>query len=149
MALKKRGFNVDRILNQQREERLRLQAEAVRDREKTVAESPKHPSSAAVISSPDGQERKQSVKSEAGTLSNDSNESDGTKKIGFMEKLRKRKGSKGGAEGATPTVMSELEKLRSGMGTGMGAGMDGGLGKPREGVSTQRVSFLSRALCLG
>ncbi|EIW70337.1 hypothetical protein TREMEDRAFT_29286 [Tremella mesenterica DSM 1558] len=34
MALKKRGFNVDRILNQQREERLRLQAERIRDLEK-------------------------------------------------------------------------------------------------------------------
>jgi hypothetical protein len=37
MALKKRGFNVDRILNQQREEKLRVQAEAVRDREKAAA----------------------------------------------------------------------------------------------------------------
>jgi hypothetical protein len=32
ISLKKRGFNVDRILNRQREERLRLDAEAVRDR---------------------------------------------------------------------------------------------------------------------
>lgn len=31
------GFNVDRILNQQREERLRVQAEAGRDREKAAA----------------------------------------------------------------------------------------------------------------
>ena len=37
MALKKRGFNVDRILNQQREEKLRIQAEAVRDRERVTA----------------------------------------------------------------------------------------------------------------
>jgi hypothetical protein len=30
------GFNVDRILNQQREERLRVQAENIRDREKAA-----------------------------------------------------------------------------------------------------------------
>ncbi|WVF71489.1 hypothetical protein IAT40_006295 [Kwoniella sp. CBS 6097] len=36
MALKKRGFNVDRILNQQREERLRVQAEQKRDKEKAA-----------------------------------------------------------------------------------------------------------------
>lgn len=37
MALRKRGFNVDRILNQQNEERLRLKAEAAKDREAQVA----------------------------------------------------------------------------------------------------------------
>ena len=37
MALKKRGYNVDRILNQQREEKLRVQAEVARDREKQAA----------------------------------------------------------------------------------------------------------------
>ncbi|OCF40369.1 hypothetical protein I317_05804 [Kwoniella heveanensis CBS 569] len=36
MALKKRGFNVDRILNQQREERLRIQAEQKREKEKAA-----------------------------------------------------------------------------------------------------------------
>ncbi|WVW83952.1 hypothetical protein I302_105975 [Kwoniella bestiolae CBS 10118] len=39
MALKKRGFNVDRILNQQKEERLRIQAERKRDNEKAAAEA--------------------------------------------------------------------------------------------------------------
>jgi hypothetical protein len=43
MALKKRGFNVDRILNQQREERLRIQAESVRDKEKAAVESAARP----------------------------------------------------------------------------------------------------------
>ncbi len=38
MALKKRGFNVDRMLNQQREEKLRLQAETMRDRERAISE---------------------------------------------------------------------------------------------------------------
>ncbi|WVR07080.1 hypothetical protein IAU60_004119 [Kwoniella sp. DSM 27419] len=36
-ALKKRGFNVDRILNQKREEKLRMQAEQKRDRERAAA----------------------------------------------------------------------------------------------------------------
>lgn len=40
MALKKRGFHVDRILNQQREERMRLKAEAVRDRDRERSEQP-------------------------------------------------------------------------------------------------------------
>ena len=38
-SLKKRGFNVDRILNKHHEERLRLKAEAARDREKAAAEA--------------------------------------------------------------------------------------------------------------
>ena len=37
MALKKRGYNVDRILNSHREEKLRIQAERVRDRERQEA----------------------------------------------------------------------------------------------------------------
>lgn len=36
LALRKRGFNVDRILNQQREEKLRLEAEARRNKETVV-----------------------------------------------------------------------------------------------------------------
>ncbi|WVQ99431.1 hypothetical protein IAU59_006566 [Kwoniella sp. CBS 9459] len=40
MALKKRGFNVDRILNQQREERLRIQAQQKRDKEKPASNAP-------------------------------------------------------------------------------------------------------------
>ncbi|KAK4683722.1 hypothetical protein P7C73_g6509, partial [Tremellales sp. Uapishka_1] len=45
LALKKRGFNVDRILNQQREEKLRIRAEAMRDREKqaSIGEAPSVP----------------------------------------------------------------------------------------------------------
>ena len=38
-SLKKRGFNVDRILNKHHEERLRLKAEAARDREKAAADA--------------------------------------------------------------------------------------------------------------
>lgn len=50
MSLKKRGFNVDRILNAQREEHLRLKAEAQKEREReaeavakaqSLAQSPK------------------------------------------------------------------------------------------------------------
>lgn len=39
MALRKRGYNVDRILNQQREDRLRVRAETKRDREQTAVEA--------------------------------------------------------------------------------------------------------------
>ncbi|KAK6910047.1 hypothetical protein I203_104076 [Kwoniella mangroviensis CBS 8507] len=39
MALKKRGFNVDRIFNQQKEEKLRIQAERKRDKEKAASEA--------------------------------------------------------------------------------------------------------------
>lgn len=56
MSLKKRGFNVDRILNAQREEHLRLKAEAQKEREReaeamakaqSIAQSPKAVEAAA------------------------------------------------------------------------------------------------------
>ena len=94
MALKKRGFNVDRILNQQREERLRLQAEKIRDREKHAGEA--GPAADAV-----------SISSET-SLSQGSTavegEKDGVAKgaRSLYDKIRNRRNSKTSLSGPTP-----------------------------------------------
>ncbi|KLT40935.1 hypothetical protein CC85DRAFT_286971 [Cutaneotrichosporon oleaginosum] len=59
-SLKKRGFNVDRILNAQREEHLRKQAEAVKEREAREASRP--PSSTAAPHQPIAEAGRQTVK---------------------------------------------------------------------------------------
>ncbi|WWC89285.1 uncharacterized protein L201_004206 [Kwoniella dendrophila CBS 6074] len=57
MALKKRGFNVDRILNQQKEEKLRIQAERKRDQEKASAEAQINIAATPDIGNPAGKKR--------------------------------------------------------------------------------------------
>lgn len=152
MALKKRGFNVDRILNQQREERLRIQAETIRDSEKSKIQAT-HDDEATDRTSIDT--------AESGSAG---------KRKSFLHRLRHPSSGQKDKRGA---VQNEMEKngispypfspsgggfpgMPGGMGglNGLG-GMDptipaisgseggGGLGGRAPGTSTKRVSSLS------
>jgi hypothetical protein len=127
MALKKRGFNVERILNQQREEKLRVQAEAVRDREKQALELANRPSvesTAVARSTVSNAPGKPEYPVESG------------KGKGFFERLRTRRTS---ASSEGPQMPGGFGSL--GLGGGLG-GMAGGVTAPgRGGVSTKRVSI--------
>lgn len=158
MALKKRGFNVDRILNQQREERLRLQAETARDREKAAnearaAEDAKASSSIPWPgSSPKGKgdrEDAQSILSEGSqntAVGSDTGTGGKSKSLSLIDRL-KRRSSKSGSMDGLPPMPGALPGMSS-----QGGGGLGGFGGSRSGsgggvsgggnTSTKRVSKL-------
>jgi hypothetical protein len=134
MALKKRGFNVDRILNQQREERLRVQAEETarqRDaREKQAALPPPPPPSAGPPVYDDSSEATSTT-----AFDNESIGSGGSKKSSLLDRLRRHsrdmKGS-GSPEPPMPMMPGGLAgfgkgKFGSGL-SGPGGALGGGAG---------------------
>lgn len=156
MALKKRGFNVDRMLNQQREERLRLQAEAVRDREKT--KSTEDAKASSMIPWPGSPSKGGSTTGEdtASLLSNESQStgtavaSDSGGKSKFWDKIKNRRSSDKGGGLTMPGAMPGMPSM-SDIGSGSvlggmlselrGAGARGsGSGGGGPGTSTKRVS---------
>nr|XP_019011143.1 uncharacterized protein I206_04455 [Kwoniella pini CBS 10737]OCF49924.1 hypothetical protein I206_04455 [Kwoniella pini CBS 10737] len=94
MALKKRGFNVDRILNLQKEEKLRVQAERKRQQIDAIqsSESNTTPSSTAMV------QRKTSIDSTSLASSSTANEEkDGSSlksKQGLLNRFRRKSTSK-------------------------------------------------------
>lgn len=168
MALKKRGFNVDRILNQKREEKMRLQAEAVRDREKNAAAAAEAKANAdakassaipwpgsdatssrpeSVMSSntapPDYESRLSSQTDRMSTGNGDNDHASGKGK-GFLDRLRGRKssGTGAGSTGGMPSMPGGFGSLGAGVQDAINRAGGGGLGMhagPRPGVSTTRV----------
>jgi hypothetical protein len=155
MALKKRGFNVDRILNQQREEKLRVQAEAVRDREKALAAESARLPPAYTDPVPENQlVRSETSNSTAATASLSST---GVKTKSFLDKFRRN--SRDLKSPPTQSLPSNTENREGGpsleqmgigessMTGGMG-GRSGGLaGGAGAGQSTKRVSPLPGLRC--
>ncbi|ORX36563.1 hypothetical protein BD324DRAFT_452712 [Kockovaella imperatae] len=134
MALKKRGFNVDRILNQQREEKLRLKAESARDREKAAAvaaaEAPRPPP-------PNANGDDLSIKSSESrdTAVDKESFSNSSKTRSLLNKL-KRSGSKdlqaGNIPGAFPGMSGILPSP-----SGLSGAMNGATAVHGGGTSTQ------------
>lgn len=154
MALKKRGFNVDRILNQQREERLRIQAEAVRERE-SQAKAGRSGDVDDLSEESDG-----TAADTTTTLANTSASSQSsslTKKKGLMEKFRRLSiGSEKSNNNvdrmpSMPGGFSGFNKSPSKIGNALsGFGGFGGAGLGASGITagggqatqtTKRVSF--------
>ncbi|KAK8864438.1 hypothetical protein IAR55_001687 [Kwoniella newhampshirensis] len=131
MALKKRGFNVDRILNQHREERLRLQAEAKRDREKLASSATTGPQTnpPAITQAGEPGDDVSDTMSQGSTTTAVDSESGRTKSL--LDKFRRSskdfKGrspsTSGSGHGLGPGGESLLNSLK-----GMGSGSFGGAG---------------------
>lgn len=158
LALRKRGINVDRILNQQREERLRIQAEAVRDKEKAAAESKARLASgtsqapgpltgddtasisSTAIESHEASSSQGSERTAGGVL-----DALGEKKSkSLFDRLKRASGAKstgqvGGGLAETLAEMSKSAGIR-GPGAGGGIGVSGGVGGGSGVASTPRVS---------
>lgn len=152
MALKKRGFNVDRILNQQREERLRLQAESVRDREKAavdrkIADEAK---ASSMIPWPKDNDDTQSLLSDGGqsnqstAVASDTGGGAGGKTKSLFDRLKGKRGDRSSMDGgmSMPGGMPGMPPMSgSGVG-GFGGGMGGSSsssGGGGGGKSTKRV----------
>jgi len=137
MALKKRGFNVDRILNQQREERLRVQAEeTARQREAREKQATLAPLPAA--GPPVYDDTSDATSTTA--IDDESISSVGSKKNSLLDRLRRQskdmKGQ-GGHESPTPTMPGGLAgfgkgKFGSGL-SGLGGAFGGGTGQGASG----------------
>jgi hypothetical protein len=168
MALKKRGYNVDRILNRQREDRLRLRAEAVRDREKAIEQETQNRQSQSqsigqIQDQPppayDDGRRRSSVSVSGKSAAGASTDSSESRKLGLLERLRKGKSSRNldqpeaGWDEGKRGILAELERLKAGGierdANGRIHGMDGPSGGPSNGggftatrpaVHTARVS---------
>ncbi|WRT66409.1 uncharacterized protein IL334_003365 [Kwoniella shivajii] len=110
MALKKRGFNVDRILNQQKEERLRIQAERKRDQEKSTAESALIPTTPSSLNRGGDTDDTSSIASTNTTNTAVESEKDGRRHSssqgmgGFLDKFKK----KGSVSKSNPSIPSGL-----------------------------------------
>ncbi len=129
---------MDRILNLQREERLRLQAEAVRDREKAPAEG----QNGRAMTRDD-----QSIRSEASTSQTStavgSDAGPPSKTRSLLDKLKRRSSRSGPGlspqqEGLSGDVMGALSRLGGPSGTG--GGVTGPAGNGAGVQSTKRVS---------
>lgn len=132
MALKKRGFNVDRILNQQREERLRLQAEAVRERGKAAEAaqlSAVSPSPQAISASARDDQSIMTDSSDTAVTSTAGDDKSGKRKSLFNRFRRDSKSGGPTMPGLGGIGMPSLPGLSgAGIGAGLGPGAGGGLG---------------------
>ena len=129
---------MDRILNQQREDRLRIQAENVRDREKAAAERQNQVSTLDQTIKDD-----QSVRSLESSSTSTAVDHDGTtgKTKGLMDRLRRTSGGSSKSSAGGEGVLSQLRGMGNGFGTGAGGGLGTGLkgGGGDGGKSTKRV----------
>nr|XP_031863300.1 uncharacterized protein CI109_001175 [Kwoniella shandongensis]KAA5530372.1 hypothetical protein CI109_001175 [Kwoniella shandongensis] len=129
MALKKRGFNVDRILNQQREERLRMQAETKRDKEKAAAGGTgSQPSLPAITQG--GVDDSSETMSVTSTSTTTAAESESGKTKSLFDKFRRsskdHKGQSQAMSGFGPGLGPGGESLLNSLkGMGMGGGFGG------------------------
>lgn len=153
MHLKKRGFNVDRILNQQREERLRVKAEAARDQEKQrAAESQLTDDSQSIRS-----DTTTSTVLDKSPESNTNSAYAAGKTKGLLDKLRRSSkdlkspsmpSMPGMPGGFTNNMMKGMSGSRS---SSSGMGQDGSSAGRAPSTTTKRVSqhrALSRASAL-
>ena len=132
----KAGFNVDRILNQQREERLRLQAEAVRDREKAAAEAASDPSASIRDDRDD-----QSIMSDTTAVDSDTGPPSKTRSL--LDKLKRSSLDPRSNPGAFPNLTERIARSAAGSLTQFGgpSNADGGvMGPGGGGQTTKRVS---------
>jgi hypothetical protein len=118
VALRKRGFNVDRILNQQREERLRIKAEAAREREERHALE-KAPVPTDVDASSDG--TSQTAVDTTGSGVSTSSSPNG--KRGLFDRLRRS--SRDMKDKLPPPKTPTMPGAFDGMGAGMFEGRKG------------------------
>jgi len=127
MALKKRGFNVDRILNQHREERLRVQAETARDREALAKEKATASPKQIDAGPKDHSDTESKISKHPDTASGSVVDGLGGKK-GLMERFRGSfKDAKGNDLPASNTATPSMPGGFGGLGKGKFGGGFGGL----------------------
>lgn len=147
MALKKRGFNVDRLLNQEREERLRIQAERDQQYQNRQQQSQQQHHQHQIESENAPDSDKQSIRS---SMADDASSIKNEKSSSIMDQIAKKRPFSGGGNGfmgmgKMPGLLDSMPGAfnpnRSGKPAIKGAGGAGGAG-PAPGHSTKEVSSI-------